>query len=210
MPDSLSTQVLVEQVRQGDEDALQELCRRYQRRVLAAVRLRLGAGLRRKLESRDIVQEVMIDALRHVRTFDFKTEGAFLHYLNRVVINKIRDEADRWNAQKRNVGREVSLGKARSSGSENPLDSLEDRMVPTPSKIVSLREDLGLLERAVDCLGRESEDHRDLIIAVKLEGKSYAEIAEEKGISVDAVRMRVKRAVLALTKVFTDLEGHRL
>jgi DNA-directed RNA polymerase specialized sigma24 family protein len=62
----------------------------------------------------------------------------------------------------------------------------------------------------VDCLGRESEDHRDLIIAVKLEGKSYAEIAEEKGISVDAVRMRVKRAVLALTRVFTDMGRNRL
>jgi DNA-directed RNA polymerase specialized sigma24 family protein len=135
VPDPLSTRALIEQVQQGDDDALQELCRRYQRRVLAAVRLRLGAALRRKLESWDLVQEVLIDALRHVQTFDFKTEGAFLHYLNRVVANKIRDEADRWNAQKRDAGREVSLEGLRSSRAEKPLNALEDRAAPTPRSL---------------------------------------------------------------------------
>lgn len=209
MADPLTTQALVEQVQQGNDDALQELCCRYHRRVLAAVRLRLGSGLRRKLESCDLVQEVLIDALRHVHTFDFKTEGAFLHYLNRVAANKIRDEADRWNAQKRDVGKEVPLENPRSSASENPLNRMEDRAIPTPSRIVSLREDLALLERAMDRLAEESEEYRDLIVAVKLEGKTYAEIAEDKNISADAVRMRVKRALLTLTKIFSDLDGGR-
>ena len=204
MADPLSTQALIEQVQRDDGDALQELCCRYQGRILAAVRLRLGARLRRKLESCDIVQDVMIDALRKVKSFDYKTEGAFLHYLNRVVENKIRDHADRLNAQMRNPDREVPLEGMRSSDSGCPLIPLEDHAAPTPSQIVSLRENLTLLERAMDCL---SEEYRDLIIAVKLEGRTYAEIAAELEISVDAVRMRVKRAVLALTRIFTGLLG---
>lgn len=72
--DPLSTQALIEQVQQGDDDALQEICCRYQMRVLTAVRIRLGANLRKKLESSDIVQEVMIDALRKVKSFEFRTE----------------------------------------------------------------------------------------------------------------------------------------
>jgi len=210
--DPLTTQALVEQVQQGNGDALQELCCRYHKRVLAAVRLRLGSGLRRKLESCDLVQEVLIDVLRQVPTFDFKTEGAFLHHINRVVAHKICDAADHWNAQRRDMGRESPLENPRSPASGNPLNLMEDRATPTPSKIVSLREELALLERAMD---RLAEKDRDLIVAVKLEGQTYAEIAEEmsrvsgKMISTDAVRMQVRRAILALTRIFADLEGGR-
>jgi RNA polymerase sigma-70 factor (subfamily 1) len=202
--DSLATQILIEQVQKGCDHALNELCRRYQMRVLAAVRIRLGAGLRRKIESWDIVQDVFIDALRGVNKFDFRTEGAFLKYLNRVVENKIRDEADWQNAAKRNPGREVSLNAERSADLSSPLSRLKDSGMATPSKILGLREDLALLEEALD---RLSIEDRDLIIAVKIEGRSYAEIGEDCQLSADAVRMRVKRAVLALTTIFKELAG---
>jgi len=63
-----------------------------------------------------------------------------------------------------------------------------------------------MLELAMDQL---EEEDRDLIVAVKLEGQTYAEIGEGRKISTDAVKMRVKRAILRLTKIFTDLEGGR-
>lgn len=205
----LTTQVLLEKAQDGDGQALNELCRRYQQRVLATVRIRLGAELRRRVESWDIVQEVMIDALRKVNSFDYKTDGAFLHFLNRVVENKIRDEADRQRAGKRDPALEVSFDAARSAYAVFPLD-MPDSASPTPSKVLSLHEDLALLERAMDRLAAESEEYRDLIVAVKIEGRTYAEIAEEigpkePGLTVDAVRMRVKRATLALTRIFKDL-----
>ena len=211
MPDALATQVLLEKAQHGDGEALNELCRRYQPRVLAAVRIRLGADLRQRVESWDIVQEVMIDALRRVKSFDYRTEGAFLHLLNRVVENKIRDEADRQHAKKRRAPEnDISLDAACSAGAVSPLDNLRDSACPTPSKVLSLHEDLALLEQAMDRLGAESQEDRDLIVAVKLEGRSYDEIAgelarEEPGLTADAVRMRVKRATLALTKIFREL-----
>ena len=211
MPDALATQVLLEKAQHGDGEALNELCRRYQPRVLAAVRIRRGADLRQRVESWDIVQEVMIDALRGVKSFDYRTEGAFLHLLNRVVENKIRDEADRQHAKKRRAPEnDISLDAARSAGVVSPLDNLRDSACPTPSKVLSLHEDLALLEQAMDRLGAESQEDRDLIVAVKIEGRSYAEIAEElgreeSGLTADAVRMRVKRATLALTKIFKEL-----
>ncbi|NQU23407.1 MAG: sigma-70 family RNA polymerase sigma factor [Candidatus Nealsonbacteria bacterium] len=207
MPDTLTTQVLIEQVQDGDQSALNELCSRYQMRVLTAVRVRLGAHLRQKVESWDIVQEAMIDALRGVEKFEFRTEGAFLKYINRVVANKIRDEADHWGAQRRDAGREVSLEKGRSVGSATPLITPEDRAAPTPSKIVGLHEDLALLESAMDRLGDESSDYRDLIVAAKIEGRTYREIAEESDSTEDAVRMRVKRALTALARIYKNLDG---
>ena len=89
-----TTQILIQQVQQGNQKALEELCNRYYTRVLAAVRIRLGRKLRSKVESWDIVQDVMVDALRTIGSFEFRTEGAFLKYLNQVVRNRIRDEAD--------------------------------------------------------------------------------------------------------------------
>lgn len=207
---SLATKVLLERVHDGDDDALGELCRRYQTRILTYVRIKLGAGLRKKIESWDIVQEVLIDALRGVRKADFKTESAFVKYLNRVVENKIRDEADRQHAQMRNPEKEVSLDQPRSDTSQNPLSSrLSDSGVPTPSQILSLNEDLLMLERAIDLLperyGQRGEEYRNLIIAVELEEQSYQELAEEYGKSVDAIRMNVARAKAALTEAFQEL-----
>ena len=78
MPDETTTQMLVSQAQGGSSDAINELCRRYQQRVLAAVRMRLGEGLRRKVESWDIVQEAMVHAFQGIKAFEFHTEGAFL------------------------------------------------------------------------------------------------------------------------------------
>jgi hypothetical protein len=42
VPDTIATQVLIEKVQQGDQQALDVLCNRYVMRVLAAVRIRLA------------------------------------------------------------------------------------------------------------------------------------------------------------------------
>ena len=208
MTTQLSTQRLIQEVQEGNHGALDELCTRYLPRVLAAVRLRLGDRLRQKLESADIVQQVMIDAFQKVKSFDFATEGAFLKYLNRVAENRIRDEADRWTAKRRDVSREISLGE-RSPGSGMPLIQVEDRAARSPSSIISLGEDLDKLMVAMDRLADQSQEYRELIIAVALEEQTYQEIAEERGSTPDAVRMRVGRAKLALAKIYRDLEKDR-
>ena len=206
MPDDpLSTQILVEQAQVGDRDALNQLCNRYLQRVFSAVRIRLGAKLRRKVESCDIVQSVMMEAVRGIDRFEFRTEGAFLNYLNRLVENRIRDRADHWAAQKRNPDREVSVDGARSQDAAIALDIPEDSGALTPSRVLSLKEDLSRLETAMDLLAEKSTEYRDLVVAVKIEGRTYREIAEETGTSEDAVRMRLKRATVALANIYSDL-----
>ena len=206
MPDDpLSTQLLVEHAQQGDQIALNELCSRYLQRAFAAVRIRLGAKLRCKVESCDIVQSVMMEAVRGIDRFEFRTEGAFLNYLNKLVENRIRDKADHWAAQKRNPDREVSVDGARSQDAAIPLDIPEDSGALTPSRVLGLKEDLSQLETAMDRLADKSAEYRELIVAVKIEGRSYREIAAETDTTEDAVRMRVKRAMVALANIYRDL-----
>ena len=84
--------------------------------------------------------------------------------------------------------------------SANPLQISDS--APTPSRVVALTEDLALLETAIE---RLPDDYRELIIATKLEGRSYEEIAEDVGKTADAVRMQVGRAMIALNKVFRQI-----
>lgn len=202
--DADTTKLLISRVQAGDRDALETLCSRYLMRVLAAVRARLGAKLRQKVESWDVVQDVLIDAVRRVNSFEFRTEGAFLKFLNKIVENRIRDEADRWAAKKRDANLEVPLKPSSPDGADPYSTITLKQGWGSPSGILSLSEDLSRLEAAMDNL---TEEYRELIVATKLEGRTYAEIAEESEISTDAVRMRLSRAMAALTREFRKLDG---
>jgi RNA polymerase sigma-70 factor (ECF subfamily) len=201
-PDPASTQVLLRRVQDGDKRALNELCNRYIMRVLAAVRARLGAKLRQKVESWDIVQEAMLASLKNVAALDQEREGAFLNWLSKIVENRIRDQIDHFRARKRDYRREVAQG-VRSADSSNPLDIPDKNGLPSPSQVLMLNEDLARLEKAMDRLPQKS---RELIIAVKIEGQTYQEIGNALGKKPDAVRMQVKRAMAALSKVFLELD----
>jgi RNA polymerase sigma-70 factor (ECF subfamily) len=204
MSDPTSTQELLKRVHTGDKEALNDLYNRYLMRVLAAVRARLGAELRGKLESWDVVQDAMLASLKNVQSFNQTSEGAFLNWLAKVVENRIRDQLDYFRAEKRDHRQERPLSGPRSAESSIPLDIPERGSVPTPSKVLILSEDLAQLEKAMDQLPEES---RELIVAVKIEGRTYQEIAEGQGKSADAVRMKLNRAMLALAKAFQSTES---
>src|SRR5262249_4517012 len=174
MPDPTATQALLQRVQTGDRDALNELYNRYLMRVLAAVRARLGAELRSKLESWDVVQDALMASLKNVQSFEPASEGAFLNWLAKIVENRIRDQLDYFRADKRDHRLESPLMEQRSGESAIPLDIPEPSAVPTPSKVLTLSDDLSRLEKAMDQLPEES---RELIVGVKIEGRTYDEIA---------------------------------
>lgn len=199
-----STKVLLEQYRAGDADAINKLYGRYTQRVFAIVRARLGAKLRQRVQSCDIVQEAMLDSLKNLEKFEYASEGAFLKWLTVIVENRIRDQDDYHTAGRRDIGKESPLENPRSIGSAIPLEITDKSGSPTASRLLMMTEDMTLLEQALDRLPAET---RELIIAVELEGRTYEELANEMGKTYDAVRMLVKRAIKSLAAVFRELEG---
>lgn len=208
MPETLTTQVLIDRVQAGDRAALNDLCARYQERVLSAVRIRLGAKLRRKVESWDVVQQVLMGAFGKLQSGDFSSEGALMKYLNVLVENRLRDEARHQGAKRRDGDREISLD-GRSPGDEKPLIDIDDPCALTPSRVLIDREEFQRMEQAMDRLGEESPEYRDLVVAAKIEGQTYGELAEEGrfGKTPDAIRMKVKRAERRLAAIYHELEG---
>jgi RNA polymerase sigma-70 factor (ECF subfamily) len=182
---------LVAAARSGDREALNTLYERYWPQVLSVVRLRMGGWLRSKMDSQDIVQSVMMESLRSLDQFEYRSEGAFLHLLTTMVQNKIRDKADYLTAQKRNVAREApaddALG-ALPGGSE------------TPSVIVQKAEEIDRMEKALESL---PPDQRELVIMNKLEGMTYPEIAEAVGKTPEAVRKALARSLAKLSSVLS-------
>ena len=193
---SQETQQLVVLAKAGDAAALDRLCRIYGERVRRIVRLRMDKKLRSKMESMDLVQEVLINALRGLGDFTYKNEGDFLRWLSRIAQNALGHHLEKLHANKRDIRREVRLdnyGPTTGGGLAGIPGPIE---ATTPSVIMSRKEELDKLEKAIDELKPE---HKEVIVLTKIEGLSYKEIGERLGKSADAVGMLLSRAMVALT-----------
>ena len=72
-----STARLLQRARDGDRAAYDRLFALAADRLLLYVRLRLGKGLRDRLESMDVVQEAYLEAWKDLATFEPRDDGAF-------------------------------------------------------------------------------------------------------------------------------------
>lgn len=200
------TQVLINEAKLGDKEALNRLFARYQNRVLRIVRLRLHPELRKKLkmQSMDIVQEVFIAALRKLNEFEPTSKGAFLHWLSKIVENYIRDQIDYFSAQKRHSPvKELSLDETlrTDSGSEMKVSEIIPSEDTSPSQYVSRKE----IKRALDnLLLRLEEADREVIIQHKLEELTFKEIAQLYNKTEDAVRKQYHRALQKLISLVEE------
>ncbi|TWU51364.1 RNA polymerase sigma factor [Rubripirellula reticaptiva] len=108
---SPTDQTLVCLVRDGDEDAAEQLYDRYARRVFGLVDAKLGAHLRELTEPEDIVQSVFRSIFRGVRAGNYDAPpGKTLWSLLAVVsVSKLVDRANYHSAQCRDSHRNAPL-----------------------------------------------------------------------------------------------------
>ena len=196
------TRHLVVLAKDGDKSALNKLWAVYGPRVLWLVRLRMGKELRSKLESMDLVQDVLVCALKDLGNFTYKNEGDLVRWLSRIADNRLRDNLDRLHANKRDIRKEVALGGYESTTGGSLLGAPRLLDTTTPSAIMSRREDLARLEKAIDALKPE---YGEVIVLTKIEGLSCKEIADKLGKSSDAVRKLASRAMTALIGAYEEI-----
>ena len=193
------TQELVILAKEGDYSALEQLCRVYGERVRRIIRLRMGREIRPRLDSMDLVQDALLSALGGLGDFTYKNEGDFLRWLTRITQNALRDNLDKLHADKRDIRKEVRLenyGPTTGSGFVGTPGPIE---ATTPSVIMSKKEDLDKLEKAIDEL---KPDYREVIVLAKIDGFSYKEMGDRLGKSIDSVGHLLSRAMMALTDAF--------
>jgi RNA polymerase sigma-70 factor (subfamily 1) len=196
------TRHLVALAQDGDESALNQLCKVYGARVLWIIRLRMGAELRTKLESMDLVQDVLMSALKDLGNFTYKNEGDFLRWLSKIAENRLRNQLQRLHANKRDIRKEIRLNGYRPTVEDSFVAALEAVDTTTPSAIISKREELDKLTKAIGALKPE---FRQVVIWTKIEGLSYKEIGKQLGKSSEAVRKLVSRALEELVSIFENV-----
>ena len=178
--DPESSLELLQRVRTGDEDALERLLARYLVPLRRWARGRLPQWARDGSDTEDLVQDAIVQTLRHLSHFDANGPGALHRYLRTAVMNRIRDELRR--AHRRPPATELDEEMA----SESPSPLLEAMGAET----------LAGYEAALDQL---RDEDRELIIGRLEWGLDYHQLAAALGKpSVAAARMAVSRALLKL------------
>jgi RNA polymerase sigma-70 factor (ECF subfamily) len=160
----------------------------------------MGKELRSRMESMDLVQDAFISALRSLESFTYKNEGDFLRWLAQIAENRLRDHVEKLHTDKRDIRKEIPLNNHRDSQdgfvrTPGPVAST------TPSMILSRKEELDRLERAIDKLKPE---YREVIVLTKIEGLSHKEVAERLGKNPHAVCVLLSRALTALAGAYED------
>ena len=196
------TRQLVALAQDGDAPALEQLCSVYGERVRRIVRLRLPRELRPKLDSVDLVQDVLMGALGGLTDFTYRNEGDFLRWLTRIAQNQLHDHIDRWFTDKRDVRKERRLGIGLSTSERSFGQAPRLARTTTPSAILAKREALDKLERAIDELKPE---YREVIVLTRIEGLSYQEVTSQLGRSPEAVRKLLCRAMAALAQAYEGM-----
>jgi len=190
---------LVKRAQDGDPAALDSLITRYYPKVRRIVRLRLGRGLRRWLDSEDILQGTFIGAVRTLDRFEMRDESSLLHWLGKIAEHQIKDAADYHYAQKRDGRRQQSLRVTPGSDSSDDFQMELPSDERPPLEGVIGGEQLAAIEEAIPDL---SPEYREVILIRDYEGGSWATVAELLGSpSPDAARMLYARAITELTRL---------
>jgi len=174
--------VLLGRARQRDSDAMSELCRQYEPRLRVVARVLLGPALRPALDSMDLVQSVHRSLMVGIRDekFDVSTPENLIALAVTLLRRKV---ARQWRRQQRQ-----RRGNAGASSVDLLPAILADLTTPEagPAETAQYHDQLDQLCRQLD----STERH---ILALRIDGYTTAEIAEQLGLNHVTLRVRLTR-----------------
>jgi RNA polymerase sigma-70 factor (ECF subfamily) len=183
MPDDPESSLsLLRRAQAGDRQALDDLLARYLPRLQRWASGRMPIGIRTMNDTGDIVQEAVINAVKHFSGIELRTEGAFLAYLRQSVNNRIID-------QYRRHGRHPKRD-------ELPEDAVAPGTNPLEAAIGAEAHEL--YESALASL--RDEDREAIVLRLEFD-LDFEEIAAQLGKpTAAAARMAVVRAIGRLSE----------
>lgn len=199
------TGTLVSRAKAGDVLALNELFTRYHQMMVELARRKIGARLRSKEDPDDLAQTTFREATRDFANYEYRGEGSLVRWLAQILQNKIRDKAEYYSAEKRNVGRERGLERAPDPNADGPTQIDLPSQDLSVTKQISRGESFEFLRKALEEL---SPEHRQAITLVFFEGRQLRDAGEMMGgKSEDAVRMMLRRAEARLGEILKRSMG---
>jgi len=175
----LDDRTLVEQHRAGDPDAFRRIVSRHHRSLYSNALRRLGDPN----AAEDAVQDAFLRAFRNIEHFDGDYHlDAWLH---RIVTNTCHDIG-------RRRGRDTRLFDRACTEVEVAVAPADEGLDATPR------------EQITEALDSLPESYREVLVLRFVDELSYADVAEQAGISEENARARVSRGRNMLKRMLTS------
>jgi len=185
MPEARADNVLMQKIRDGDLPKMAVLFERHHR-ALFRYFLRLTGN---REFSEDLVQDVFFRMLKYRQSY--RDGSPFTAWMYQVARNAHLDG--------------VQKHKGETPWLDDPATEPASAE-PDPAEMISRRQDLGLLRRALASLPVEK---REVLVLSRFQNLKYDQIAEILACDAGTVKVRVYRAIKALSQIFFELAGEK-
>jgi RNA polymerase sigma factor (sigma-70 family) len=175
----------------GDTAALEQLLLLNFPALERHVEPRIPAEARRQLGTEDVLQEVLAQAFRDIKQFQYREDASFLAWLKMIADHRLADALKRIGRKKRggDQHRLTSGDFAKTSTVAMFLDIVaHESRVPDDSVIR-----LEATQAIHVALASLPENQRDALRARYIDGQEVEQIAEQTGRTAAAVRGLIKR-----------------
>jgi RNA polymerase sigma-70 factor (ECF subfamily) len=179
---------LVNEAREGNQEAFADLVRRYQVRVFNLARVSTGNDA----DADDVSQEVFVKVFRGLR--GFRGDSTFRTWLYRVAINLIRSHA----------ARRPMFGRFRRDEGDEGHGSDRLDTLPDPHDLETSVAERDAIDRA---LGRLPAGLRTAVTLRDIEGLEYKEIADVLDVPIGTVMSRIARGREKLRPLLASAMG---
>jgi len=179
---SLGDEQLMEKVAAGSDPAFEELLFRYENPVLTFC----YAFMRNRETAEDIGQETFLRVYRNAARY--QPVAKFTTWLYKIAANLCINEL-----KKGQLRHSRSLDEPAGSNPDGTrvIENIADQKHGLPSSEAEKHEAQALVEQAISHL---PDDQRTTLVMVEYHHMPYQDIAEILGVTVSAIKMRVKRA----------------
>lgn len=187
---------------QDKAEDLEKILERHLPWIQSYVHRKLGDFWRSKADTGDIIQEAMVEFLKHGPRIRLQNDRQFRALLCRIVENVVCDKYAWFTARRRAIAKERPLPPDTILKFDPPRGSQD-----SPSQIVQRNEREGWLR-----LGLEVLDYRkrEVIVLRNWENLSFAEIGERLDLSKSEARRKYLGAVNLLIETVNALQSGRL
>ena len=203
---TISTTVLLDRLKGGDEGALAELFSAHRDRLKQIVSLRMDRRLQGRADASDVLQEAYLDARQRLHHYIEKPKMPFFVWLRQVTMQRLIDtHRHHLGARMRDARQEISM----HHGAPNVASSisLAAQLVghlTSPSQTVLRAE---LVDRVENSLQRMNPIDREVLVLRHFEELTNNEIAEILGITKAAASNRYVRALSRLRGALAAAPG---
>jgi RNA polymerase sigma-70 factor (ECF subfamily) len=192
VPDVPDFALLMQRLRQGDQEAARLIFHRFAGRLIALARSRLDERLRQKVGPEDVMQSALKSFfLRHAAgQFDLDNWDSLWALLTVITLRKCGHKVEHFRAACRDVRRES----AAPAGDDSAASWQAIAREPLPDEAALMAETLGQL-----FAGLGADDRR--IVELALQGHTPQQISESLGVLERTVYRRLERVKARLERL---------